>query len=114
MTKFTLAASVFALVLSFYSQALANEETTNKEFLTWEKSQQDSFIAISVLTASVIATQVKQEMAECIGRWYNLANGGSDARHAQILDIMTEYPDNIPSGIVVAVIQKECGKFGDS
>lgn len=114
MTKFTLAASLFAAVFSFYSQASAKEETRVKEFLTWERSNQDSFIAISVLTASVIATQVKQEMAECIGEWYNLVDGGNKTRHNQILQIMAAYPDSIPSGIVIAVIQKECGKFGDS
>jgi len=106
-------ASLFALTLLICPQAQAKDETTVREFLTWGRSAQDSFLTTSIITAAVIATQIRADFAACIGKWYTLTNEGNAKRQDEILAVMEKYPDSIPSGIVVAVLQKECGNFGE-
>ncbi len=112
MPKLGIAASVFTIIAATCMPSYA-KETTVREFLTWERSAQDSFFSISILTAATIATQIKPELAGCISEWYSVGNDGINERHAEVLAVMEQYPDLIPTGIVVAVLQKQCGTFGD-
>ncbi len=112
MKKSGVAASFFAIFAMSCLPSHA-EETTVREFLTWERQAQDSFFTTSILTAAVIATQIRPNFAECIGNWYSLTDEGNAKRHQEMLNVMGKYPDLIPSGIVIAVLQKECGNFGE-
>lgn len=112
MKKLGAAASIFAIIAITCIPSYA-KETTIREFLTWERPAQDSFFAISILTAAAIATQIRPDFADCISGWYAPSNEGNAKRNTEMLGIMEKYPDLIPSGIVVAVLQKECGNFGD-
>lgn len=107
-------ASLFAIsaIIAIPSYAEERAETTVSEFLTWERTKQDSFFAVSILTAGVIATQIRPDFADCIGNWYSQNEDRQSVRHSQMLKLMEEFPDYIPSGIVIAVLQKECGDFG--
>lgn len=83
-----------------------------KEFLSFGDEAKAQFIGSTIWTASVIATQIEQSMADCIADWYTDDPATVKQRNAEILNIMADYPDSYPTGIVVAVIQKQCGKFG--
>ena len=104
-------AAIFS-VFSMPSYA-AGENVKVKEFLTYSYEDQSYFIGSTIWTASVIATQIRQELATCISDWYTNDPDTVKSRNSEILEIMARFPDGYPTGIVVAVLQKECGKFGD-
>lgn len=113
MTRRIVTASLFAFIVSISPQARAVDGTRIEEFLSWDRAAQDTFINVSVLTAGVIATQIRPDFAGCIGDWYSNTDVGKEKRRTEILDIMAGYPTHLPSGIIIAILQKECGKFGD-
>lgn len=112
MTRRIVTASVIAFTLLTCPQTQAKEETTVRDFLKWERSKQDSFLTVSIMMAGVIATQIRPGFADCIGKWYSLDREKNLERHTEVLEVMNNFQDFIPGGIVVAVLQKECGKFG--
>ncbi|MEP1932161.1 MAG: hypothetical protein ABJJ37_12860 [Roseibium sp.] len=112
--KHGLTASIFSVFLIFSTQSYAGQNVKTNEFLTYDYATQDSFIGSTIWTAAVIATQIRQELASCIADWYTNDPDIMQERNAEILSVMKKLPDSYPSGVVVAVLQKKCGKFGGS
>ncbi|MEP3247777.1 MAG: hypothetical protein ABJN40_07375 [Sneathiella sp.] len=92
--------------------AQAGQNVKIREFLTYDDKSQEYFLASTIWTAAVIATQIRQDLASCIADWYTNDPMIIKKRNAEILDTMKGYPDSYPSGLVVAILQKQCGKFG--
>lgn len=79
--------------------------------LEWDDEAQASFISTSIVMTSVIASQVRDGFARCIGEWY-LPNEETKAqRNREIIGAIREYPEYHPSGVLLAVVQAECGYF---
>jgi hypothetical protein len=60
------------------------------------------------MMAGVIATQNIPSQAKCIDDW--VARHHKDGYRTAI-DIMRRFPDDHPTGVIVAILQKECGAF---
>ncbi|MBL4785244.1 MAG: hypothetical protein JKY49_07435 [Cohaesibacteraceae bacterium] len=98
--------------MSICTPAHAGQNVKTSEFLKLDYESQDYFFGSTIWTAAVIATQIRQDLANCIADWYTNDPAIIKERNAEILRIMKGLPDSYPSGIVVAVLQKNCGKFG--
>lgn len=104
-------AAVTGLVLlaSIYPQVSEAETFTSAELLNWSTESQRSYIQTSVGMASVIASQISDTKAGCIGRWYFDDNR---ARLAEIHASMKKNSQFHPQAVILALMQKACGRFG--
>ncbi|MEP2943003.1 MAG: hypothetical protein ABJO72_04310, partial [Hyphomicrobiales bacterium] len=98
-------------IILFSSSANAVGLDTSSEFLKWERGQKDYFLQVSVVTAITIATQVRKALGSCISDWYSSDAAIIKQRHDEVLGVMKRLPEHHPSAIVLAVLQKKCGKF---
>lgn len=89
----------------------AQDGYTSAEFLERTIESQDAFMQTSVTMIGVVATQVRPEIAHCIDDWYG--GDAMDRRNNFIRSVMREHSEFHPSGVVLAVVQRECGRFVD-
>ena len=97
--------------LPIWSDAKA-QEFTGEMFLQWERGNQDTFIQVSVTMVGIVASQGRNDIAECIDTWY----GGPDVerrmrRHNFIMKTIRENPEFHPQATILAILQKQCGSF---
>nr|WP_319514370.1 hypothetical protein [uncultured Cohaesibacter sp.] len=93
--------------------AYAGGASTVKEFLKWETASQDNYFHVSILMAAYIAAQVDKDMGNCITRWYQNDPKNMAQRNDEIREMMSKAPDFHPSATLLAIIQKQCGRFAD-
>ena len=94
------------IVCILSAEALSEEKFRSAEFLAWPEESQRNYIVTSALMAGVIAGQGRKSQAECINRWI-ADNKGSAFKPVQ--DAMARFPDNHPTGVIAAVLDKACG-----
>jgi len=109
--KHTPAAILIAALLAGYPQTSFAEGFTGSDVLKWKKSSQESYFRTSVSMAGVIASQNRNEAAQCIDRWYFMDTGTQQKRANHIRDIMKQYPDHNPQAVIFAIIRKACGRL---
>ena len=100
-----LAAVLISGFVSFSAQA---EVFSGKDFLTWERKNQSFYIHTSIGMAALVVGQTSEKQAECIDAWYfdDEENGINF-----ILETMRQYPEYHPRGIILSVMEKQCGRF---
>ena len=86
---------------------------TSAELLAQGEAAQKSFIEVSLTMAAAIAAQSSPEIARCLNDWYFADKGRRPKRIASIRSAMETHSEFHPSGVVLAVVQKACGKFSD-
>ncbi len=96
-------ASLYTVVCNV---AVADEKFRSADFLAWPEESRNNYIITSALMAGVIAAQNRAGQAECINRWIT-DNKGSAFKPVQ--DAMARFPDNHPTGVIAAVLDKACG-----
>ena len=88
--------------------AQAADEFTAAEFLQQSEFNRSSYIRVSLMMANMIAIENDQKQADCIGDWYFADQKGRDEI---MYSVMKKHPSYHPMGIIVAVIEKQCGSF---
>ncbi len=78
------------------------------DFLEWERVTQEFYIRTSVGMAGLIAVQNDKKHQTCLEGWY--VNDEKAATN-HILSVMQQYPDFHPRGVILAVLEKQCGTF---
>jgi len=61
--------------------------------------------------ATVIAAQVRPEIAKCINDWYYKNAGLQTNKHEKILKIMPQYMQYDPTAVLLGYIEGVCGEF---
>lgn len=105
-------ASIIVFFLLNCTPSYASKNVRIKEFLKYDYNSQDYYFKATIDAATVIAAQIRKDMSLCIADWYSDDPGTIKRRNTEILTIMEEYPDSYPIAIIIAVLQKQCGKFG--
>lgn len=59
----------------------------------------------------IIATQGRQDIASCLDDWYSSDEATQKKRHDFIIKIISENPTYHPQGVILAVLEKQCGAF---
>lgn len=90
-----------------YPQETAAEGFTGEVFATWSRSSQDSYIQTSVMMAGVVLTRIKPSASNCIDAWY--FKEPKEERNRYISETIVTYTDYHPSGVILAIIEQECG-----
>lgn len=106
--------SVFKAVLVIglvYSQNLSAEEFASAKVLEWDRSAQNSLFQSSITMIGIVAAQMeeKSHIARCIDQWY--AADSIEKRQDQIRNAMARFPTYHPQAVILAVVEKACGKF---
>lgn len=97
-----------ALCLAIHPQNASAEIFKSSEFLGWERKNQEFYIRTSIGMASLIVGQTDKAQAKCVDDWYV---GDETKANDYILDVMRKHPEYHPRGIILAVLEKKCGKF---
>lgn len=86
----------------------ADEAFKSSKFLTYSAEQQRGYISTTTVAAWLLASQNNKEQAECIDKW-----GAShrDRGYTPVLEAMQKFPDDHPTALILAVLQKQCGSF---
>ena len=87
---------------------MAQETFKSSEFLSWDRDNQEFYIRTSVGMASLIIAQTDEQDSRCIDTWYT---SDMDAAHQYIFEQMRRFPSYHPRGVILAVMEKKCGKF---
>lgn len=99
----------FALTFALLAGGVqAGENFESTDFLAWKPANQAFYIEASVGMGSLIAAQMDKEKAGCIDDWYYDDEATANAR---VIKVMQQYPSYHPRGIILAVLEKECGAF---
>ena len=109
----TLTKAAVLLALSF-PQFAAADTFTSATVLGWSEEQQLSLLRSSVTMIALIAMQRDDtnHIARCIDTWFE--EGQMQAKLDGFRDAMTRYPDHHPQGIIMVLVEKECGKFSEA
>lgn len=86
----------------------AQDGFTTADLLERPVEAQNGHIQVSVTMIGVIASQIRPEIARCIDDWYGPA---VNERNAYIRSIMQQHSEFHPAGVILAIVQRECGQF---
>jgi len=82
----------------------------SSEFLTYSEGQRAWWLAGAVEATSHAIYQIDPKKGDCIADWY-FKGDGEKQRQKEIEDTMQKYPDHAPSSVLLALVQKSCGKI---
>lgn len=99
-------ASLSAIVCSV--AASAQDAFKSSKFLTYPAESQTSYIGTSVMMAGAVASLNSAAQAKCVDEWAAKFQGSG---YQPVIDAMRKYPDDHPSGLILAVLVKACGPF---
>lgn len=102
-----------AAVILLYPQISSADTFTAANVLGWKHEQQDNYFRTSVRMVAIVAAQMERNghIAECIDDWHGGGAQSQAARSKQIRAVMNRLPEHHPQALILAVVQKECGKF---
>jgi len=104
-----------AILTSIMFPGGAAADTFNAKWLL-EQSEgtQNFFIQTAISTAGSIAGQAHPEIEACMDKWFPPIQSVREERYQEVIRYMRKFPDHSPTAVVIATIQKNCGKFKDT
>lgn len=104
------AIAILAAALSIgYPQISFAQEFKSAEFLEWPRKSQTFYFQTAIGMAGFIVSMRDKPTARCLENWYF---SDTDAAEETILETMRRFPEYHPRGVIVAVLQKQCGALG--
>lgn len=112
-SNYSLVRKLIAALFVAYPQISLADGFTGADVLNWTEQQQNNYFQTSVTMIGIVATQVegREQIAECIDGWYWKGEAADPANNAFIRDAISRYPDLYPQAVILAVVEKNCGKF---
>ena len=101
-------ATMLLFFMMIYPHASFAETFQSSEFLTWDQEAKEFYIRTSVGMAGLIAGQNDRTHADCIDDWYY---DDQEESNAFILDMMAQHSEFHPRGVILAVLEAQCGEF---
>lgn len=91
-----------------YPQNSSAETFKSADFLKWSAKNQSFYFRTSVGMAGLVAGRNDPRQGKCIDGWY-FAN--QEKANKQIVGVMKKHPGFHPRGVILALIEKQCGKL---
>ena len=91
-----------------HAQDTAAPSDQMSEFFSWSEEAQRAHVGNSILMIAVVASQTAPEIAGCIDGWYG---DSKEQRQSEAIEVMRELPQYTPEALILAVVEKACGKF---
>lgn len=98
---------LFALVLSASLPAFA-QALKNKDFVKLSAEQRRLWFMGAYTTLGHVASLDSEEKGKCVWNWYFDA---PERKEALLEKSFAMYPDQTPSGVVLALLRRDCGAF---
>lgn len=97
------------IAASFPCIPASAEPLKSSAFLQYDEASRQWWYkgAMEMLAHSM--SQIDKAKADCIADWYF---PHKDERNKEIEETLAKYPDHAASSIVLALVQKQCGKIG--
>ena len=97
-----------AFSVNYPQQVWASDAFTNKDFLAMPDVQKKFWLSGAISTLSSVAFVKEPAQGKCVYDWYfkDTAN-----KNGKILSAMTQYPDAIPAAVIIAMLERDCGRF---
>ena len=108
MSRKALALASLCTIVCGFSFSAQADDLTNSKLLTYPVDAQANYISVTASAAATIAALNLPAHAKCLAEWVE-RNRASDFQ--PVRDAMRKYPKDHPTGITLAVLQKECGPF---
>lgn len=107
LSRKTLAIASLSTIVCTQS-AVAEVAFKSSKFLAYTTEQQKSYISTTTVAAWLMVSQNNKKQAECIDDW-----GAShrELGYRPVLEAMQKFPDDHPTALILAVLQKQCGSF---
>ena len=103
------ALTLIAVLATLLASAPVKAETfTSADFLGWKHESQTYYFRVAIGMAGLIARRNDETQGDCIDNWY--FNAESEA-HRQIIRVMQDNPSYHPRGVILAILEKRCGKL---
>ncbi|MET1414385.1 hypothetical protein ABVF61_19085 [Roseibium sp. HPY-6] len=100
--------TILLIFMLFYPHATYAETFKSAEFLKWKRESQNFYIDANIGMAGLIAAQNDKKHAECLEGWY----WDDKVKSIDfILKSMRDFPDYHPRGVILGVLEAQCGKF---
>lgn len=106
--KYQFIGILIGMTIVQYSTASAVRSFKSSKFLEYPAEGQKSYITSSILAAGLIAAQNNKTQARCIDNW---GAKYRDDGYQPIINAMRRYPDDHPTSLILAVLQRDCGSF---
>lgn len=94
-----------------YAESQPEPSPQMAEFFAFDREAQEAFIGNGINMIGVVASQTASDIARCMNTWYSADPETQRAKHTEIIDTMQRLPQYQPAAIVLAVVEKHCGKF---
>tara|TARA_R110002110_G_scaffold257206_2_gene473153 strand:- start:8568 stop:8918 length:351 start_codon:yes stop_codon:yes gene_type:complete len=91
-----------------YPQDSSADVFKSSEFLKWPAKSQAFYFRTSIGMAGLVAGRNDKKQGKCIDDWYFATQ---DKANAHILSVMQKHPAFHPRGVILAVLEKQCGKL---
>lgn len=116
IVRFPRLAKAAALAALSFPQLAAAQGFTSADVLAWPVVQQDSLFQTSVTMIGFVAAETggHSEIARCIDGWYWKEGKADSEKNASIRDAMERFPEYHPQMVILAFVEKACGKFNPS
>ncbi|MEP5730203.1 MAG: hypothetical protein ABJL67_12640 [Sulfitobacter sp.] len=108
VTAMILAAGV---MVSAGAASAAEPSEQMEAFFGFTPAQQHSIVRNAIIMTGVIASQAEPKIATCLDDWYSDSSEQMRDRESEIIGTMHDLPEYVPEAIILAVIEKACGKF---
>jgi len=101
-------AIAIAALLTGYPQISFADGFKSSEFLKWQKESQRSYFQTSIGMAGAVVAENNKKQARCFENWY--VNDMVKAEK-HLRGVMAKFPNYHPRGVILAVLEKQCGKI---
>lgn len=99
-----------AAAVLFDIPVYAREVFKGSEFLEWTRDNQEFYIRTSYSMGALIVAQYDKTQGKCLDSWFA---DDEQAAYDHILGAIRRFPEFHPRGTLVAVMEKQCGKFSN-
>ena len=110
--RVTFGAIVFTVSALFHPQVSKADTFTGADLLKWSEASQVAYLQNAIIMAMTVSSRMSDAHAACISEWFFEADGFRAGRLDDLTQTISKYSTYDPSGVVVAIIERECGEFG--
>lgn len=116
MNSIRVALGAIAITASalFNPQVSKADTFTGADLLKWSEASQVAYLQNAIIMAMTVSSRMSETHAACISEWFFEADGFRDARLADLNGAIEKYADYHPGGVIVAIVERECGAFGQN
>ena len=102
----------FAAGVMFHPQVSSADGFDGASLMEWSEASQVAYLQNSIVMTMTVSSRLNEVHASCISDWFFEGDRFRDGRLEELRTTISRYADYHPGGVIVAMIERECGEFG--